>query len=153
MKVRFDLNLQAWIRNVEVEGDNYEDCLDKLYNMSAYQLVKEGCAKDVELDSIDGEVLETDYLVKTYNIDYALDEEDVVDEVARDASIEEDSEEYYEAIHEKIAELFNKLPQELTLFIKGVGPNDDLDDLVADAITDETDYLVNSCKYTIIAEG
>lgn len=89
------------------------------------------------------------FKVKCYDIDYCIEEEDVCDEIADDASIEEDSEEYYEAIHNKIKEIEDRLPKEVILDIDC--EEDELDDdLIADELSDETGWLTNSFEYDII---
>jgi ferritin-like protein len=91
---------------------------------------------------------EEEYTVKVTNIDYCIEEEDVCDEIANDASIEEDSEEYYEAIQNKIKEIKADLPQTFTFTFECT--EDKLDDLIAEEISDETSWLVNSFKKEII---
>lgn len=90
------------------------------------------------------------YKVKTTYIDYCVEEEDVCDEIANDPEIEEDSEEYYEAIHNEINWIKETLPQVLVLEIEC--DLEDLDDMVGDAISEETYWLVNSFEYDILEE-
>jgi ferritin-like protein len=91
---------------------------------------------------------EEEYTVKVTNIDYCIKEEDVCDEIANDASIEEDSEEYYEAIQNKIKEIKADLPQTFTFTFECT--EDELNDLIAEEISDETGWLVNSFKKEIV---
>jgi len=88
------------------------------------------------------------FKIKTTKIDYCVEEEDVCDAVANDASIEEDSEEYYNEIHRRIEEIKDSLPQELILEFEC--EPEDLDDLITDAISEETGWLVNYGEYTIL---
>ena len=90
------------------------------------------------------------FRVKTTHIDYCVEEEDVCDEIANDLEIEEDSEEYYDAIHNEIKRIKETLPQELILEIEC--EEEDLDDMVCDAISEETGWLVNGFSYDIISE-
>lgn len=90
------------------------------------------------------------YKVETTAIDYCIEEEDVCWKFDNDPSIEEDSEEYYDAIHNEIDEIRKSLPQVLTLEIEC--EPEDLDDMVCDAISNETNWLVNSFKYNIVEE-
>jgi AAA+ ATPase superfamily predicted ATPase len=90
------------------------------------------------------------YKVKTTKIEYCVEEEDVCDEIANDPEIEEDSEEYYDAIHNEIKWLRETLPQVLVLEIEC--DLEDLDDMVGDAITNETGWLVEWFNYDILEE-
>ena len=90
------------------------------------------------------------YKVKTTKIDYCVEPEDVCWQFDNQADLEEDSEEYYEAIHAKIKRIKDSLPQVLVLEIE-CDP-EDLDDMVGDAISEETGWLVNHFEYEIIEE-
>jgi hypothetical protein len=91
------------------------------------------------------------YRVKTTSIDYCVEEEDVCEKICEDASIEEDSEEFYDAIHAEIKRVKDGLPQKLELEIE-CDP-EDLDDMVCDAISEETGWLVNGFAYDILEEN
>lgn len=91
------------------------------------------------------------YRVKTTSVDYCVEEEDVCEKICEDASIEEDSEEFYDAIHAEIKRVKESLPQHLELEIE-CDP-EDLDDMVCDAISEETGWLVNGFAYDIIEEN
>jgi hypothetical protein len=86
--------------------------------------------------------------VLTAIIDYCIEDEDVCWEIDNDPEIEEDSEEYYEAIHNKVAEIKSELPQHLELEIEC--EEDDLDDMVCEAVSEETGWLVNSVSYDVL---
>lgn len=92
--------------------------------------------------------MEKTYRVRVYNIDYCIEEEDVCSEIDEDASIEEDSEEYYEAIHNQIKYLKETLPQDLILTI--TCEKEDLEELVCDDVTDLTGWLLNGFKFEIL---
>ena len=91
------------------------------------------------------------FRVRTTHIDYCVEEEDVMEDICEDASIEEDSEEFYDAIDAKIKEVKESLPQHLELEIEC--EEEDLDDMVCDAISEETGWLVNGFAYDIIEEN
>ena len=91
-----------------------------------------------------------EYQIKVTSVDYCVEEEDVCTEIDNDPEIEEDSEEYYDAIHKRIAEIKAELPQELDLEI--TCEPEDLEDEIADAISDETDWLNNSFTYDVVSE-
>lgn len=56
----FDFNLSAWIQNVEIEADSYEDAVEKLNRMSAADLIDEGYIKNTDITDIDCEEVEHD---------------------------------------------------------------------------------------------
>ena len=90
------------------------------------------------------------YKVKTTYIDYSVTEEDVCQVVDNDPTIEEDSEEYYDAIHAEIKKIRESLPQELELEIEC--EPEDLDNEVCEAVSEETNWLVNEVCYNIISK-
>lgn len=85
-------------------------------------------------------MLEKHFKIRVKGIDYCVEDEDVCDEIANDASIEEDSDEYYEAIEEKIAEVKSKLPTTVDIEVDGL--EEDLDELVPDAVSEKTGWLI-----------
>ena len=89
------------------------------------------------------------FKVKTTKIDYCIEEEDVCSQFDNDPTIEEDSEEYYDAIHAEIKRLKEILPQEITLEIDCEA--DDLEDEVVEEVTEKYGWLVNSVDYVIIS--
>lgn len=61
-KVRFSLDLDCWIDGVEIEGDNYDDCYQKLLKMSLDDILSAGgYVKAEEMNDIEGEMVEEDY--------------------------------------------------------------------------------------------
>ena len=132
MKVRFNFNLKTWMRNVEVEADSYEDALEKLYRMSLSDMLENGMDDETDIDDIDGEILEKTLKVKVYDIEYDIEEDDY-----------ENPEDYNEILH--------RLPTELDLTVT-VEADQDEDEVIADEITYETDWLVRNFKYIIIEE-
>ena len=141
MKVKFDFNLDAWIQNLEIEADSVEQAKDKLMSMSLEDMIEAGAyMKDFNIDSVDTEITEATYTVKVVSIDYAIESYDV-DEF--DTMSDEE-------VEAEIARVKSSLPQELELEIEC--EPDDLDDYVADAISDETGWLVNDCEYEIVSK-
>jgi len=141
MKVKFDFNLDAWIQNLEIEADSIEQAKDKLMSMSLEDMIEAGAyMKDFNIDSVDTEITEATYTVKVVSIDYAIESYDV-DEF--DTMSDEE-------VEAEIARVKSSLPQELELEIEC--EPDDLDDYVADAISDETGWLVNDCEYEIVSK-
>lgn len=91
------------------------------------------------------------YKVRAYNIGYSVEEEDVCSEIDNDASIEEDSEEYYNAIHNLIAQIKDELPQDMLFDITcEKGDRDELEELLTDAISNETGWLIVGYDYDIL---
>lgn len=56
----FDFNLSAWIQNVEIEADSYEEAVEKLSRMSAEDLIDEGYVKNTDITDLDYEVEDDD---------------------------------------------------------------------------------------------
>lgn len=84
-----------------------------------------------------------EYQIKVTSVDYCVEDEDVIDYVSEDPTDEE--------IENKIAEIKATLPQELDLEI--TCEPEDLEDQIADAISEETGWLNNSFTYEIASEN
>jgi hypothetical protein len=70
MKVKFNFNLEAWIQDVEIEADSMEEAENKLYGMTVQELIETGYIHTSDLDDVEGEIVEQDYKVKVYNIEF-----------------------------------------------------------------------------------
>lgn len=90
------------------------------------------------------------YRIKVTSIDYCIEEEDVCWQFDNQVDLEEDSEEYYRAIEQEIEKIKEGLPQTLELEIEC--EEEDLDDMVCDAVSEETGWLNNSVTYEIISQ-
>lgn len=89
------------------------------------------------------------FKVKTTNIDYYITYEDInFDPWDSCFNTDDDMEEVERKADEEIAKIKDNLPQELELEIE-CDP-EDLDDMVCDAISEETGWLVNSFDYEIV---
>ncbi len=77
MKVKFNFNLEAWIQDVEIEADSMEEAENKLYRMTVEELIEAGYIHTSDLDDVEGEIVEQDYKVKVYNIEF--DPEDMLE--------------------------------------------------------------------------
>jgi hypothetical protein len=77
MKVKFNFNLEAWIQDVEIEADSMEEAENKLYGMTVQELIEAGYVHTSDLDDVEGEIVEQDYKVKVYNIEF--DPEDILE--------------------------------------------------------------------------
>lgn len=76
----FDFNLQAWIQNVEIEAENYEEAVQKLNTMDIDDLISEGYVKRYDIDDVDCESDEDDYEEEDEEEDDFLDDEDIENE-------------------------------------------------------------------------
>lgn len=70
MKVKFNFNLEAWIQDVEIEADSMEEAENKLYRMTLEELIEEGYIHTSDLTDVEGEIVEQNYKVKVYNIEF-----------------------------------------------------------------------------------
>ena len=77
MKVKFNFNLQAWIQDIDIEADSMEEAENKLYRMTVEELIEAGYIHTSDLDDVEGEIVEQDYKVKVYNIEF--DPEDILE--------------------------------------------------------------------------
>lgn len=73
-KFKFDFNLEAWIQGVEIEAESYEEAERKLYRMTVEELVEAGYIHDSDLDDVDVEILEADYKVIVFDIEWEDEE-------------------------------------------------------------------------------
>ena len=94
------------------------------------------------------------FKVRTTDVDYYVSNDDVYEKVCEDASIEEDSDEFYDAIEKARTELEKELdfdPEMQNLEFEFYDcEKEDLDELVCDAISSETGWLINGFNYEII---
>ena len=89
------------------------------------------------------------YKVKTTDIDYCVEAEDLYEVFEEQhPEVEVDSDEYFDAIDAEIVRLKKELPQDLVLEIEC--EEEDLDDEVCEAVSEETGWLVNYVGYEII---
>lgn len=70
MKVKFNFNLEAWIQDVEIEADSMEEAENKLYGMTVQELIEAGYIHTSDLTDVEGEIVEQNYKVKVYNIEF-----------------------------------------------------------------------------------
>jgi hypothetical protein len=133
MKVKFNFNLNAWINGVEITADSEEQAKEILFGMSFSELIEEGYCKDFSIADLGAEVVERTVKVKAYDITYSIEEDDY-----------ESPEEYNQII--------NSLPDSLVLTVV-LSPEDDLEEVIADEITYETNWLVENFRFMILEEN
>lgn len=145
MKMKFDFMLNAWLREVEVEGSSEEECLDNLRRMTAEELLEIAFVKDSDISEVDGEIVEQDYVVEASNIKYDITTEDVLYEFEKDGIDDPSPEE----IERKLIELEQSAPESVILSFT-CNP-DDLDDMINDELSDELGMMIKNFKYKIIS--
>jgi hypothetical protein len=92
------------------------------------------------------------YRIKTTHIDYSVGYEDInFDQWDSCFNTEEDMDKAERKADEEIKKIKDSLPQELILEIEC--EPEDLDDMVGDAISEETGWLVEGFSYDIIEEN
>lgn len=134
----------------EVLANSEGEAVSKFLREDVKDVINDGRILRVDSEDETVELTYATFRVKTTSIDYAIEEEDIMDEVILDPAIEEDSDEYYAALHRKVEEIKSSLPQELSLEVYCTPEL--LDEYVADAISQETGWLINDCSYEIIEE-
>ena len=132
MKIRFGLDIDIDMEDVEVEGNSIEDCKNKLFQMSVQEMLEAGgYVKNYTIDDVDYDILESTLQVECKNIEYDLDEDELDFEEVKN------------------------LPTELTVTIT-VEDRDDIEDAVKDAIALENEsigyYPVKSLDYKILKQ-
>lgn len=146
-KVKGQLNIV--FEDLEIEAESEEEALNKLYRMDARDIVDDAYIEAADTQEEEAELSYAEFTVKTKSIDYDVDFNtcwDIV--VSEHPGIDEDSEEFDELVYAKIDEIKKKLPQELVLTV--TCDKEDLDDYVADAISEETSWLIDGAEYDII---
>lgn len=143
MKVRFDFNVEAWIRGVEVEGDDYDEAENNLYRMTLEELLDEGYVQSFEITDCDSAIVEQEYTVKCSNIKYDISPSDIMD-------LEEYKTLTDEEIDRKIDEVIQTLPTELTVEVYGNPRDEDgFEYEISDALSDKTDWCILDFDYEI----
>ncbi len=141
MKVKFRFDLRATIDDVEIEADSVEEALSKLYKQDAETLLKAGVILESDVENETMTVIEKHYKVKAYDIDYEVTAEDVDD--GTDLT---DSE-----LEARIKAVKESLPKELVFEIDAKN-EEELEELLVDEISNETNWLVRGYQFMIIEE-
>ena len=108
--------------------------------MDVIDMINEGYIKESDVDDVDTEVVEVTYKLRVYDIDYDVTEDDI-DPLG---TMTED------AAQAEVQRVKDSLPKEVIGELT-CAP-EDIDDYVADIVTGETNWLVNSCSYEILEE-
>lgn len=92
MKVTYDFNLNLWIKDIEVEGKDKEDCYNNFCKLSLQELLDKGLVKDMEVTNLDEEVIAEEETYKVFNIEWESDApEDLPTEGEITINVENDS--------------------------------------------------------------
>lgn len=143
MKVRFDINVEAWLRGIEVEGDDYDDAENNLYRMTLEELLDEGYVRSFEITDCDGTIVEQEYTVKCSNIKYDISPSDIMD-------LEEYQTLTDEELDQRIDEVIQTLPTELTVEVYGNPRDEDSFEYeVSDALSDKTGWCILNFDYEV----
>lgn len=70
----FEFNLEAWIQDIEIEADSYEEAESKLYKMTVEELIEAGYIHNSDLFDIGAEILVADYKVRVFDIKWEDEE-------------------------------------------------------------------------------
>lgn len=146
MRVKFDFNLSAWIKGLEVEASSLEEAKDKLMKMSVEEIVQEGLVDENDITDLDSEILEETYSVQVSDIKYDIDDDDVADELGFDLFTDKTASDYKERIEKGRALILAKLPSELTLTVT-VEKGRELEEVIEDEIVLKTNWTVQDFKY------
>lgn len=134
----------------EIEAISEEEAIDTFYKQSLSDVIDDAnYIEEIDSDIDQIEVYEAKFKVKTTEINYDVDYYTCSDIVAEEhPDMDEYSEEFDQLVYAKIDEIKKSLPQELEFEIECEREN--LDDYVADAVSEETGWLVNYCEYTVL---
>ena len=140
---------------LDVEWETYaeseDEALSNFYAADARDIVNDGKILDVNTDEEEAELVEPIFKVRTIHIDYEVSYGDVADQVEEKfPEVDVNTDEFDDLVYQEIEKIKVTLPQRLDLEIEC--ERDDLDDYVADAVSEETGWLINYCDYEVISE-
>lgn len=144
-KVRATYNIDV---EVEVDAETEDEAISNFIAMDVRDVIADSLIAREDVEDIDAELTEGTFEVETTAIDYDVDYNTCWDIVAEEnPDIDEDSEEFDQLVYAKIDEIKEKLPQVLHLEV--TCEKADLDEYVADAVSEETNWLVDAVDYKI----
>lgn len=131
-KFKLDFNLEAWVRNLEVEADNEDDALNELYKMSISEIIEKGYVNDYSTNDIDVEVISKSYeievTIKKWNDKYLDNEDDV--ELAK----------------------YDSLPDVANITLEDLSGNESLEVAIEDELEYEFDFRPEDYTFKILRE-
>ena len=128
MRIKFDFNLSAWVKNLEIYAKSVEDAEEELLKMTAEDITESGDVNSSDVSDLTYEIVEIDYTVEAYDIRYGenLYGWDYVDDQPDDVP--------------------NKFTFEISCH------PDDLEDEIQSEIESKVSYEVLNFKYKILEE-
>lgn len=133
MKFVVDLNVNAWLKAIEIEAGSKDEVKDILKGMSLEEMLETGYERDLELSDIDITLESYNLSVKVDNITYDINEEDL-----RDNNVKSEE------------ELDLPRTMELKLYDLESEDEDDIEDAIKSEIEFMTDFIVDEFTYEII---
>ena len=132
MLVKLNFDISAWVKELLIEADSEQDAINKLKSMSFAEMIDEGAIVDseTEIQNIDTSIASQDLTIKVGNIEYDFSAEKLDPAVI----------EYLKA----------RLPKELNVKLRGVAPDDELEELIKEEIYEVTGYDVLAMEYKIL---
>lgn len=143
-KIKASLTLDV---EYEVEASDENDAVSSFIataSSSLQDIIEDGKIIDVTPDEYSAELVEADYKVLVSDINYDIETYDVYT-----ADLDEDDPDFYDIVDDRIKELKAKLPSELTLELKYCRA-DNVEDMAIDQVSEETGFLVDFAKVTIL---
>jgi hypothetical protein len=133
----------------EVDAEDEHEALSKFYARDIKEVIDDALILDVNSENEEVELKEGTFIIKTKEISYDISYGDLAEFVEEQhPEVEPDTDEFDDLVEKAIEETRNDLPQEMTLEINC--EKADLDDYVADKISEETGWLINYCDYEIV---
>lgn len=133
MKFVVDLNVNAWLKAIEIEAGSKDEAKDILKGMSLEEMLETGYERDLELSDVDITLESYNLSVKVDNITYDINEEDL-----RDNNVKSEE------------ELDLPRTMELKLYDLESEDEDDIEDAIKSEIEFMTDFIVDEFTYKII---
>ena len=133
MKFVVDLNVNAWLKAIEIEAGSKDEVKDILKGMSLEEMLETGYERDLELSDVDITLESYNLSVKVDNITYDINEEDL-----RDNNVKSEE------------ELDLPRTMELKLYDLESEDEDDIKDAIKSEIEFMTDFIVDEFTYEII---
>lgn len=135
---------------IEIEANSEDQAISRFIEMDAQSIMSEGNIYRADSEDETAELVEGTFKVHVSSVNYDVTFNDCWDIVVDEhPGIDENSDEFDELVYAKIDEIKKSLPQELDLEVTCA--KEGLDDYVADAISEETNWLINSCEYNIVS--
>lgn len=133
------------VGRVNYEDKEYElyrnDCVSKDEVPEFLSALDADGFKDAGVDKVD-ESESRSVSVHVYDIDWCVEDEDVIEDMDGDPDDEE-------AVHAEVERVKSSLPTELDITVK-CWPDADLDEIISDAISDQVGWLNNGFNYDVV---